>query len=64
MDDVEKMDCRATDEVIFCVLSPPRSKSVKITKSISRRTGLTGKGKGVGYPIEEQRIVLTGIEKK
>ena len=53
MDEVEKMDCRANDEVIFCVISPVLSNSVKISNPISRRTQLTERGKGVGYPIEE-----------
>jgi hypothetical protein len=51
MDKVEKMDCRANDELTFCAISPLLSQSSKISDSISQRIGLRGRKNGVPYPI-------------
>ena len=51
MDKIEKMDCRANGEVIFCAMRPLLSQRPKITDPINQRIGLTGRRKGVGYPI-------------
>jgi hypothetical protein len=51
MDKVEKMDCRANSEVIFCAMSPLLSQSPKISDPISQRIGLTGRRNGVRCPI-------------
>ena len=43
---VEKMDCRAKGEVIFCPMSPLLSQSPKITGPINQRIGVDRKKKG------------------
>ena len=48
---VEKMDCRAKGEVIFCPKSPLLSESLKITEPINQRIRVDRKKKRVDYPI-------------
>jgi len=50
MNKVEKMDCRANGEVIFCAMSLPLSQGPNISDPISQRIGLTGKKNG--YAIQ------------
>jgi hypothetical protein len=50
MDKVEKMDCGARSEVIFCAMSPLLSQSPKRSDLLShQRIGLTGRRKQVHY---------------